>query len=430
MGLEPFRTRLRDWHARGRTWPALLAVAVIAVLAQGALERRRVPDERGGATAPGTTASSAPVPLLRPDLEAVPLSYMSDYWLQLGQRVRRRIALVGGRRVPALVLAPRLALTSLAALDARDGEPRVVGVDLDLGLALVELPGEAPPPPLVAADPASLRPGALIAAVTVDAQARLRIASGQLVALPTGAGELETTASLPGSSAATALVDLEGRLVGGAFTTASGVRQLSAGALQATLERLRAAPGCSPLELGDLDRSVRRLLHIEHGAVVELVRGEAFASEPALRAGDVLLSWRGERVRDAATARALVAGDAPGARVAYVVLRGGARVRGTTLAPGRDCRVVPDAPRTYARLGLTLERDSGGTRVVDVAAGGLAARAGVAPDDRVVAVAGRSPGTSAAQAALDAFERRPGALVLSVQTGQRVRLVAVTAPRE
>lgn len=436
MAPEGFFTRLRELHARGLTWPALLAAAVIAVLSHGALQRTGTPGATPSPAAPA--ASATPVSVLRPDLDAAPLSYVSDYWLQLGQRARSRIALVGLQRVPALVLQRGLALTSLTGgVEALGGDALVAAVDPDLELALVELPPETAPPPAVPADAADLRPGALMAAVTLHSDGRLRIAPGQLVSVPPlellgppVAGDLETTAALPRPTRAAALVDLEGRLLGGTFAASGGVRQLSAGALRAVLARLLAEPHCRALELGDLEGAARRLLGVDHGVLIERVRREAFAEEPALRAGDVLLTWRGERVSDVAGFRRLSAGDAPGTRVPHVVLRAGQRVRGTTVVPRADCRPVPAPARAYARLGLALAPAGTEPRVSDVPAAGAAARAGLLPGDRLLAVAGQPADSPGARAALAAFEKTPRPLLLTVRRDERVRLIAVVPQGE
>ena len=70
---------IRSLQARGLVFPIIAALAVIAALVHGALNR-----ESPAEAAPRVAEEPAPPPFVRPDLEKGPLTYVSDYWLQLG----------------------------------------------------------------------------------------------------------------------------------------------------------------------------------------------------------------------------------------------------------------------------------------------------------------------------------------------------------
>ena len=102
----PGSSSIRRIHERGLLVPSLVVLVVAAVLGQGFLSRDghgTDPQEPTPAAVPTPTATP-----FRPDLEKIPLTYFSDYWLQLGE---------GGRRDPESVDHRR-------AVCPRDGDRR------------------------------------------------------------------------------------------------------------------------------------------------------------------------------------------------------------------------------------------------------------------------------------------------------------------
>ena len=61
----------------------------------------------------------------RPSLEKTPLTYNSDYWLQVAQQTRLKIELISSKRIPALVIEPNLAITSIKAAAALIADQQV-----------------------------------------------------------------------------------------------------------------------------------------------------------------------------------------------------------------------------------------------------------------------------------------------------------------
>ena len=234
---------------------------------------------------------------------------------------------------------------------------------------------------------------------------------------------------------ATAVVDLDGALVGVAVDTGeagSGPRLLSSSVVRRVVVELQRRARCRVLVVSELEPPVLALLGLESGLLVEQVRQDAFVPEPSLHAGDVILDWDGERVT---TVEAFQTGtDAldPGALVPYQVLRGRRRLAGGTILPGGDCRPLGEPPVQLARFGLALRWTAGGGaeagdgwRVAATAPGGVAAAAGLQPDDLVLAVDGRAAEGLDARAVFERMERRGEPTLVTVRRADRVRILAL-----
>ena len=123
--------------------PVVMLLVVAGVLFEGTLDRSRP------AEAVEEPSFDEPVarPVVRADLEKTPLTYFSDYWNQLAEQARPNLTSVGSSRTTAVLVGPRLALTTLepalevlaaqkrdrltrpAPADAAGGEPEAVQQD-------------------------------------------------------------------------------------------------------------------------------------------------------------------------------------------------------------------------------------------------------------------------------------------------------------
>ena len=114
------------------------------LLVQGYLQRSSVPDpeEPDAAVTPTPAPTATP---FRPDLEKVPLTYFSDYWLQLGERAHHLLVSLGEAQMPGVRVSQGYALSSIAAADAvrvapgEAPEGQLVAVDGRRGAALFRL---------------------------------------------------------------------------------------------------------------------------------------------------------------------------------------------------------------------------------------------------------------------------------------------------
>ncbi len=370
--------------------PIFLGLLVLGVLIQGGLNQREPGVE------PAVAASDArnePLVAMRSGLDKAPLDYFSEYWFQLGDDVRRVLVEIGPSRTPGVVVAPGVALSTIAAADevrnltaaqeawrpppsaegdhaaetvtdvpdkpAEESADKVLLIDSGLGLALFEAPGLQPAKPLVPADSGLSYPGSLVAAVGLAPHGRLRIAPGHLETSAMAASSggmfapLEVTINMPFLRGAAAIVDLDSELLGVAVRGPSETRMIAWDTIQALLDRLGGGEPCRAIEVSDLEAAAAKKLKLSRGVLVEMVRTGAYESVQPVRAGDILLDWAGQPVTDAATFTSLYDASEAGSQVAIVVWRDGRRIQGEAIVPGTDCRPVADPPVLLAKLGFT-----------------------------------------------------------------------------
>lgn len=446
---------LRVAHARGRLLPALVVVAVVVVLIEGAWRTSHDPGPAPPASPP---PESPAVPPARSDLDKAPLAYAADYFLQLGERTRGRLLLVG-EGVPAIVLEPGLAVAAPEAAEqmarvawrqrfraerarvAGGGgegagvepkpEPRLITLHRELGLALFalfELPvAEGPQPAFREPNPDALLPGASVAAVSLGPDGRLRVVPGHLVSRPRAGTPPEVSLSLPETMGSGAVVDLDGAVFALLIESAAGApRWLSLERVIEQAEAVRSSPGCRSIEVSE---AAPGSPGAPRGLRVDRVAEGAFVGEPTPRVGDVLVEWVGpvstadelQRRNQALPAWALAD---------FVLLRGGRRLSGRVTLPGRDCAPGPEPPLLLPRLGvLALASDGTSFTVIEVARSSPAGDAGLRNGDRIVD-AGRQRGRLARRR-LESYEAAPGPLALGVlRDGAPQSLIVATPPEE
>ncbi len=429
---------VRYLHARRLLFPAMLGLAVAGVLVHGAW-RRNAPDRP--ARRLQLSLPPIPVPELRPELEKTPLTYESDYWRQLAENARNKLVRIGPDNLPAVMIAPGVALTAIEAAErystpsegmeaeASDPlKPRLLGVDADLGIALIAVKQPPAVATFAAADFSRLHPGSYIAAVSLTPAGELGVAPGHIVSIlpPTEAEGASVEAALAGAEAfaAAAIVDLDGRLVGVSVRAGPSLRLVWSDAIRRVVQRAARGEICQAVEVGDISVEVLRLLGLSGGVLVEEVREAAFAPEPPIREGDVLVSWNRQAVSAAEQFVRLYAGVEPGEQVRYTVLRNRRRISGTVTMPGRDCRPVLSGQVQYAALGLTVKREAEGWRVLRVADGGAAGAAGLTAGDVIIAVNGRAI-ASEAGAALARLDQSRQPAALTIRRGGRTKMLAL-----
>ena len=437
------------------------------MLVQGALQQDAAPPSPPVPVP--EPAVSEPVRTLVRELDKAPLTYFADYWAQLAERTGPGLTVVGRGRTPALIVGPRLVLTTvdaalevLAARDradlaqAADGqvppaEPegfRLRGWDEEIGLAVFDVLGDDRAP-FTLTDPHVLPSGAYVGVVTLSRDGEPIVAPGHLVGAAQHADELASggnlaiSADLPETLAIGAVVDLDGGLLGLVYRAPAGRRVVSSPGLLRLIERLQAETVCRGIEVTDLDDAVREALVLEEGVLIEYVHPEAFVPEPSLSGGDILIEWAGERVQSAARFHELYDAQAPGALVRYLVLRNRRRIGGGTVVPDGHCEPVgPRGVRLTAR-GLALvwvpgtpdgppDRPAGGPgwRVAAVGEGSPAAAAGVLEGDWLVRIGGSAVGDAEDRDAIAAAADREDVLLLQLRRGNRARLVAVAPPAD
>jgi S1-C subfamily serine protease len=429
----PGSSYLRQLRERGLLLPIAVGLVVTVLLVHGFLLRRAEvdPDEPAQEAAPAPTSTP-----FRPDLEKVPLTYLSDYWLQLGERSSDLLVGLGEAQVTGVRVTPGYALGTIEAADAVRAAPgaapegQLVAADGRSGLALFRLVSDigASPRPTAGA----LHAGAWLAAVAMDPERGLQVTPGHLVSVPpAGARWIDAAIPFPASYDMAAVVDLDSQLVGVAFRGPRGIRVLSAEAAADTVDRLVSSPACRAVDVSPIPDSVREALHLKEGVVIEMVATDAFTTPPDLLGGDVLLQLDGTRITSPEEFAEAWDSQEPGSRVRLLVSRGGRRLVRRAEMPGRDCRPEGMAPREMPLLGAVVQwtRSSPpatvagpGFRFLHVPPGSPAMEAGFAVGDVLVAVDGNPLTWPEARGLLDPAWSRGQIPVFTVRRGETVRL--------
>ena len=476
---------IRALHKRQLLFPTVVSIVVAGVLVQGALDRSQPVGMMSESEEP--VAAPVPRPILRADLEKTPLTYFSDYWNQLAEEARENLIAVGPTATPGILIGPKLALTTVQPAltvmrernrlaltrnepeeadpegDPDEAEPdegerdvvaeevlepvipvideagphRLRAFDEELGLALFDV-DDAPDTAFTLSDPRRLPSGSYLGAVTLDGTGEPTVIPGYLVTTVAEAdsrsGDLIVSMDFPSTLSVAAVVDLDGAMVGLAYSSDAGPRVVTTIEMLGLIEALQTETVCRSIEVSGLDGEVQRLLGVEGGVLVEYVRREAFAQEPSLQIGDVLLEWGGTSLESAEQFVSLFDAQTPGSLVRYRVLRGRRRVTGGTIMPARDCAPVTSEPVRLSAFGLAVQWadrsgaeavSSDGWYVVAVAPDGSASAAGIEELDYLRSVDGQGVADEDDRPILEAAAASEEALLLSLLRDGRAKLIAV-----
>jgi len=290
--------------------------------------------------------------------------------------------------------------------DSRKFSATLVGRDPKTDLAVLKVQASAALPTAELADSDRLRVGQWAIAIgnpfgldrtvtvgIISATARTR------VGVATYENFIQTDASINPGNSGGPLVNLQGQVVG--INTAI----LAPGGGNIGIAKGRVVRGWLGVAIQDITDELASSFGVREreGVLVADVMKGGPAETAGLRAGDVVVEVNGVRVREVPDLQRRVAGLAPGERVRIVVVRDGARqpatvtigempseeptVRAQAGEDGFGLHVEPLSPGIADRLNLAVSQ---GVLVVDVAAGGPAARAGLRRGDVILEV-GRQP---------------------------------------
>jgi serine protease Do len=222
---------------------------------------------------------------------------------------------VASGRVLTLARNLRREDVSVAFADGRQERGRVLGVDRDIGVALLEVATAERPAAPWAEDAGAPAIGAGVFALADPGGRGLRVTSGAVTSSPRSLrgphgrrleGLIEHTAPLPRGSGGGPLLDRDGRLLGiNAVRVDDGlILALPAAAIQARLEDLAAGREQPRKQLGVAivpPRAARRLrravgLPERDGALVRGVLDDSPAARAGLERGDLIVSVDGAPV--------------------------------------------------------------------------------------------------------------------------------------
>ena len=304
--------------------------------------------------------------------------------------------------------------------DSRKFSATLVGRDPKTDLAVLKVQASAALPTAELADSDRLRVGQWAIAIgnpfgldrtvtvgIISATARTR------VGVATYENFIQTDASINPGNSGGPLLNVDGKVIGiNTAIVASGqgigfsIPINEAKAVMAQLiAKGRVVRGWLGVAIQDITDELASSFGVREreGVLVADVMKGGPAETAGLRAGDVVVEVNGVRVREVPDLQRRVAGLAPGERVRIVVVRDGARqpatvtigempseeptVRAQAGEDGFGLHVEPLSPGIADRLNLAVSQ---GVLVVDVAAGGPAARGGLRRGDVILEV-GRQP---------------------------------------
>ncbi|MEM8815782.1 MAG: trypsin-like peptidase domain-containing protein [Pseudomonadota bacterium] len=238
--------------------------------------------------------------------------------------------------------------------DGRLAEPEIVGVDRETDLALLRISLDDLEA-IGMGNSSDLRIGDVVLAIgnpyglTKSVTMGIVSATGRgLLNLATFENFIQTDAAINAGNSGGALVNSVGELVG--INTAvlaqdpgtEGIGfaipvDLVRGVVAQIRENGRVVRGWIGLEPDDLTSAEQLALGLESNTGILLV--DVYEASPAsaagLQRGDIILSINGETIVSSRQARLLVAGMAPGDRVAIVVIRDGVRIEADIVAGER-----------------------------------------------------------------------------------------------
>lgn len=321
--------------------------------------------------------------------------------------------------------------------DGETVEARVVAADPKSDIAVIKVETDHPLKPARFADSDSLRIGQWVLAVGSPFGLTQSVSAGIISGLGRNVGAIrgqftyehfiQTDADINQGSSGGPLVNLDGEVVGlciaiasennlgftpypgtGFAIPANRVREVA----QALIERGKVIRGYLGVALRVLERAEarRRGLKVKEAVVVDDVLPGSPAERAGMRAGDVIIRYRGEEVTDLDEFRFRVARTAPGTEAEVVVLRGDEEVTLTVTVGEQPEPVSVAAGSVPGEFGLqlqTLTEDLAqqmgygglhGALITEVQPGSPADSADLEPGDLILEVA-KKPVTSAEECA-------------------------------
>lgn len=334
------------------------------------------------------------------------------------------------------------------AADGRSFEAEVVGHDPQTDLALLKAEPGAPVPHVAFADSDEVRVGDWVIAIgnpygfAGTVTTGIVSARGREIGMGPYDDFIQVDAAINRGNSGGPAFDLAGRVIGvntaifsptgasvgiGFAVPSNTVRMV----VDDLMEDGRVDRGWIGIRVQGVDGDMALALGLDRpgGALVADVTPGGPADEAGLRAGDVITAVDGRPVKRLRAATRAIAAAAPGTAVRLTLRRDG----GEVAVPVRP-RAWPEAPLAVdggegaPPLGLALGDDGGpGAVVAEVRPGSEAARKGIRPGDRILAVDGEPAADAAGAAALVRQARGGGrqAVLLQVERGGGSRYVAL-----
>jgi serine protease Do len=342
---------------------------------------------------------------------------------------------------------------SVRLLDDRELKADVVGRDPRLDVALLKLEGAKDLPTVTLGSSSEMRVGDPVIAIGNPFGLGNTVTHGivSAKARSIGAGPyddfIQTDASINPGNSGGPLFDSRGEVIGINTAIRAGATGIGFAipiddvkeVLPQLREKGKVARGMLGVSVQSLTPELAQALHLDRpeGALVAQVEPGSAGARAGLRPGDLIVSVEGQPIRHADELPRLVARHAPGAKLAFSVLRDGKTENLTaTLEPLRDeneraergLKGGPNASpkgEAAAKLGVRVSNVPGGTgvRVEDVvdedAAGDLR------PGDVIVEMNGAKIGNTTDLRVAQAKAKPGSTALLKVKRGEASLFVAV-----
>lgn len=190
-------------------------------------------------------------------------------------------------------------------------------------------------------------------------------------------------------------IDLDGGIVGINIAHGGGVT-IPVDRVIRAIDRLRSRAAKSPrsaigIELQDLTGEMKKMLSVEHGALVTRVLPEGPAAEAGIEPMDAIIFTGQEPVNSAAALLERIHAAVPGSALQMTVLRSGTTrtIEVRTVQQSSADRAGRIQPDSEFGLSLFRQRDPDGVRIVAVEPDSPADRLGLRAGDRILSVNGR-----------------------------------------
>jgi len=303
---------------------------------------------------------------------------------------------------------------SVALKDGRTFKAKIIGADSEADIAVIQIPAKKLTA-LPMGNSSDLQVGDFVVAVGNPFGLGQTVTSGIVSALGrTGLGIegyedfIQTDASINPGNSGGALVDLHGKLVGinTAIVAPSGGNvgigfaipiNMAHTIMEQLIKTGKVERGFLGVSIQDMSPDVAKVMGTTatYGAVISQVQEDSAADKAGLKAGDIIVSVNGKRVKNASQLRNTVGLIAPGESVSLGIIRDGKRKTITAvLGTRQEEQMSADNvdPRLAGALfatvkkGLPLFRHAEGVVVKAIKRGSPAWRAGLRKDDVITAV--------------------------------------------